>query len=79
MEILTPKQSIKREPGWLYYVDKQGYISRTPMKKKAKGKRIKQRVSPFKVNKVPGYIYFVDKHGHIARAKMRHGRKKAKK
>jgi hypothetical protein len=75
MEQLS-KESIKREPGWLYYIDKQGYISRTPMKGRAKGKRIKQRVSNFKVNKEPGYLYFVDKHGHIARAKMRHGRHK---
>ena len=77
MEELT-KESIKREPGWLYYIDKAGYISRTPMKGRAKGKRIKQRVSSFHVPKVPGYLYFVDKHGHIARAKMRHGRKKRK-
>jgi hypothetical protein len=76
MEVLT-KETVKREAGWLYFIDKQGYIARTPMKGRAKGK-VRGRVSNFKVNKVPGYLYFVDKHGHIARAKMRHGRHKKK-
>lgn len=75
MEQLS-KECIKREPGWLYYIDKQGFISRTPMKGRAKGKRIKQRVSSFHVNKEPGYLYFVSKKGHIARAKMKHGGRK---
>ena len=74
MEVLS-KEKVTREAHWLYFIDKQGYIARTPMKGWAKG-RIRGRVSNFKVNKVPGYLYFVTKQGYIARAKMKHGRRK---
>lgn len=70
------KEKIKREPGYLYFIDKQGYVSRTPMKRGRKKRGRKQRVSSFKITRAKGYLYYVDKAGYIARAKMARGRKK---
>ena len=72
------KKSIKREKGYLYYVDKQGDIARAPMPSNKRGK--KGKVLKVGIKKLKGYLYFVDKMGFVARAKMsRRGRKKAKK
>jgi hypothetical protein len=69
------KKSIKREKGYLYYVDKQGDIARAPMAGK---KGVKGKVLKVGIKKVPGYLYFVDSMGFVARAKMARGRKKAR-
>lgn len=73
------KVGVKREKGYLYYVDKQGDVSCAKM---ARGK--KKGGSPKKVAKVgikrkEGYLYFVDKQGDISCAKMKRGGKKKKK
>ena len=67
------KLGIKREKGWLYYIDKQGNVSR---KKMARGGAKKQNlgraevVEKAGVKREQGYLYFIDKQGDIARAKM---------
>ena len=68
--------SVPKEKGYLYYVDSQGYISRTPMKRGAKAKGRKQRVSTQKIVREPGFLYFVNKKGFVCRAKQAHGKKK---
>jgi len=74
------KVGLKREEGYLYYIDKDGDVSKAKM---ARGK--KKGGKPTKalkvgVKKEPGYLYFLDKQGDVARAKMvRGGRKKKKK
>ena len=73
------KVGIKKEEGYLYFVDKQGDISRAKMargKKKARGKP--QKVAKVGIKKEPGYLYFVDKQGDISRAKMARGGRKKK-
>ncbi|MFP3215354.1 MAG: hypothetical protein RXP92_01235 [Candidatus Micrarchaeota archaeon] len=68
------KEKIEREDGYLYYIGKDGYVWRTPMKTNPKGK--KSRVGTEKIEREEGYLYFIDKNGYVARAKMnRKGRK----
>ncbi len=70
------KAGVKKEAGWLYFVDKDGDISRVEMARgggKA-GSKKKQKVAKVGVKKQSGYLYFVDKNGDISRAKMARGR-----
>lgn len=71
------KAGVKKESGYLYFVDKNGDISRAKMaragrKKGSKGKP--EKVQKVGANKESGYLYFVDKDGDISRAKMARGR-----
>jgi uncharacterized protein YcgL (UPF0745 family) len=70
------KAAVKKQGGWLYFVDKDGDISRVPMARgggKVTSKK-KEKVAKVGVKKQSGYLYFVDKHGDISRAKMARGR-----
>jgi hypothetical protein len=64
----------KREAGFLYYVDKDGDLSRAPMARagqaKKKGKGMPEKVAKAGVKREDGYMYFLDKDGDIARTKM---------
>ena len=60
------KLGIKRQKGYLYYVDKKGDVSCAKM---ARGKQ--KGGSPKKVAKVglkrkKGYLYFIDKKGDVS-------------
>lgn len=68
---------VKKEPGFLYFVDKHGHVARAKMARgKKKGGKV-EVVVKVGVKKKAGYLYFIDKHGHISCAKMvRGGRKK---
>jgi len=63
------KAGVKRESGYLYFLDADGDVSRAPMvrghSKGAKGKN--EKVSRTGVKKEPGYMYFIDKDGDVAR------------
>jgi len=70
------KLGIKRQKGYLYYIDKKGDVSCAKM---ARGK--KKGGNPKKVTKVgikrkEGYLYFLDKQGDVSCAKMKRGGKK---
>jgi hypothetical protein len=72
------KVGVKKTDGYLYFVDKNGDISRASMargggKKKGRGKI--EKVAKVGVKKAKGYLYFVDKKGDVSRAKMARGRK----
>lgn len=74
------KAGVKREEGYLYFIDKQGDISRAKMARGKKKGGKPTKVAKVGVKKQAGYLYFVDKQGDVARAKMvRGGRKKKKK
>jgi hypothetical protein len=81
MATKVAKLGIKKEEGWLYYLDKKGNISRAKMGRGRKASKIKpQMVEKVGVKRQPGYLYFVDKNGDLSMAKMsRRGRKKKKK
>ncbi len=80
MASVVSKVGVKKESGYLYFVDKKGHISRAKMSRagRKKGKSKKEVVAKVGVEKEYGYLYFVDKNGHVSRAKMARGRKKAK-
>jgi hypothetical protein len=63
------KQQIKREKGYLYYLGKDGFIWKSPMKANPKGKKAK--VGTEKINREPGTMYYLDKAGYVAKAKMK--------
>ena len=71
------KTGVKKDKGWLYYVDKQGDVSRALMARggKRKGQKKKvEKVCKCGVKREQGYLYFIDKDGDISAAKMARGR-----
>lgn len=78
MATKVAKTGVKKEEGWLYYLDKKGNVSRAKMGRGRKPSRVKpQMVAKVGVKRVTGYLYFIDKQGDVSMAKMsRKGRKK---
>jgi hypothetical protein len=64
------KAGIKREDGFLYFIDKQGDVSRAKMARGGKKGGKPQKVTKVGVKKEKGYLYFLDKQGDVSRAKM---------
>ena len=71
MATKVAKTKIKREKGWLYYLDKKGNVSRARMArgggKPARGKP--QEVTKAGVKREDGFLYFIDRDGDVARTK----------
>jgi len=63
------KEKTIRESGYLYYVGKDGYVWRAPMKHNKRGR--KKRVGSEKISKRKGYMYYVDSDGYVREAKMK--------
>ncbi|MGD0728596.1 MAG: hypothetical protein ABR981_00785 [Candidatus Micrarchaeaceae archaeon] len=67
-------EKIQREDGYLYFLGKDEYVWKTPMKTNKRGRKAK--VGGERVKREKGYLYFIDKGGYVARAKMnRKGRR----
>ena len=64
------KTGVKRADGYLYFIDKQGDVSRAKMARGGKKGGKPEKVSKAGVKKEKGYLYFLDKQGDVARAKM---------
>jgi hypothetical protein len=62
------REKLSRDDGYLYYLGKDGFVWRTPMKTNARGRKAK--VGSEKVKRETGYLYFLDKSGYVSRAKM---------
>lgn len=62
------EEKIMREDGYLYFLGKDGYVWKTPMKTNTRGR--KGKVGSEKVDRKAGFLYFIDKGGYVARAKM---------
>ncbi|MFM8315684.1 MAG: hypothetical protein ACKOA8_15495 [Deltaproteobacteria bacterium] len=75
------KVGVKKEDGWLYYLDKKGNVSRAKMGRGRKPSKVKpQMVTKVGVKREEGFLYFIDKQGDVSKAKLsRRGRKKKKK
>jgi hypothetical protein len=71
------KAGVKKENGYLYFVDKDGDVSRAKMSRggRKKGRQKVEKVARVGVRKDKGYLYFLDKNGDVSRAKMARGRK----
>ncbi|MCA9403560.1 MAG: hypothetical protein KC897_07255, partial [Candidatus Omnitrophica bacterium] len=55
------KIGIKKESGYLYFVDKNGDISCAKMARGSKKGGKPKKVAKVGVKKKPGYLYFIDK------------------
>lgn len=67
-------EKLSREDGYLYFLGKDGYVWRTPMKTNNRGRKAK--MGSEKIRREKGFLYFIDKAGYVARAKMnRRGRR----
>jgi hypothetical protein len=73
------KVGIKREKGYLYYIDKQGDVSCAKMARGAKKGGGPKKVAKVGIKRKEGYLYFLDKQGDVSAAKMKRGGKKKKK
>ncbi len=70
------KCGIKRESGYLYFINKDGNSARVAMARAGQKSSKKQEiVHKCGIKRKDGYLYFVDKNGNAACAKMQRGRK----
>ena len=78
MATKVAKAGVKREKGYLYFLDKNGNVARAKMVKGG-GKHGRQRqevVARTGVKRQQGYLYFIDKQGDVSMAKMNRGGKR---
>lgn len=69
------KVGVRKEKGYLYFVDKKGNVARAKMARgKKKGKAKIEVVAKCGIKKKAGYLYFIDKKGNVSAAKMARGR-----
>ncbi len=66
---------VKKESGFLYYLDKNGNVARSKMARGGEKGGNAEVVSNAGVAREKGWLYFIDKDGDVARAKMARGRK----
>ena len=77
MAELVAKVGVKKQKGYLYFLDKKGNVARALMSRagRKKGKAKIEVVAKAGVKKKSGYLYFIDKKGNVCCAKMARGRK----
>ncbi len=78
MATKVQKVGVKKQRGYLYFVDKKGNVSCAKMargKKRVRGSKVVAKVG---IKKQKGYLYFIDKRGDISCAKMVRGGSKKK-
>ena len=79
MAQVVHETKVKKEEGYLYFLDKAGDVSRV---KAARGKKKggkPEKVAKAGVRKESGFLYFIDKKGNVARAKMVRGKRSGSK
>ncbi|HNZ37285.1 MAG: hypothetical protein KA076_00530 [Candidatus Marinimicrobia bacterium] len=69
------KCGVKKEKGYLYYLDKNGDIARSKMARGGNKGGGAQVIKKCGIKRQEGYLYFIDKDGDVSRAKMARGRK----
>ena len=72
------KVGIKKESGYLYFVDKNGDISCAKMARGSEKGGKAKKIAKVGIRKEPGFLYFIDKQGDISCAKMVRGGQKRK-
>lgn len=72
------KVGVKKQVGYLYFVDKGGNVSRAKMARGQKKGGKAEVVAKVGVKKQKGMLYFIDKQGDISCAVMARGRKRKK-
>ena len=66
---------VTKQSGYLYYLDKNGNVSRTRMARGANKGGNPEVVANAGVRRESGWLYYIDKDGDVSRAKMARGRK----
>ena len=66
---------VTKQSGYLYYLDKNGNVSRTRMARGANKGGSPEVVANAGVRRESGWLYFIDKDGDVSRARMARGRK----
>ena len=61
---------IKKEKGYLYYLDKNGNVSRSKMARGNQAGGNAEVVASAGVTREKGFLYFIDKDGDVARSPM---------
>ena len=61
---------IKKEKGFLYYLDKGGNVSRSKMARGNQGGGNAEVVAECGVQRESGFLYFIDKDGDVSRSPM---------
>ena len=73
------KAGVKREKGYLYFLDKKGNVAKVAMKRAGKKANKKQTVvAKAGVKRKVGFLYYIDKKGNVCEAKMQRGGRKKK-
>ena len=72
------KVGIKKEKGFLYFVDKNGDVSCAQMARGNKKGGKAKKVAKVGIKKEPGFLYFIDKNGDISCAQMVRGGQRKK-
>ena len=74
------KCGVKRESGYLYFVNKDGNAARVQMARAGmKTSKKQETLHKCGVKRKSGYLYFIDKKGNVAMTKMNRGGRKRKK
>lgn len=77
---VVEKTGVKREKGFLYFLDKKGNVAKVQMKRAGKKTSKKQTVVvKCGIKRKTGYLYYIDKKGNVCEAKMQRGGRKKKK
>ncbi len=76
---LVKKVGVKRQKGYLYFIDKRGDVSCAKMARGNKKGGKPKKVAKVGLKKEKGFLYFLDKKGDISCAKLVRGGKKKKK
>ena len=61
---------VTKEKGYLYYLDKNGDVSRSKMARGADKGGNAEVVEKCGVSRESGWLYFIDKDGDVSKAKM---------
>lgn len=72
------KVGVKKQKGFLYFLDKKGNVACAKMKRAGQKKSKPEVIAKIGHKRAKGYLYFIDKAGDLARAKMARGGKKKK-
>jgi hypothetical protein len=63
---VVKKTNVKRRPGYLLYIDKEGDISETK-----RGVGTKRKVKKVGLKREKGYLYYINRDGDIERSRMK--------
>ena len=74
---VVAKTGVKREKGFLYFLDKKGNVAKVQMKRAGQKTSKKQTtVAKCGIKRKSGFLYYIDKKGNVCEAKMQRGGRK---